>query len=55
LIDRERSKNAADPIVEAYKDYRGVRNGKYFAKIKAAAEKLAKAPDDMEILREMVR
>ena len=55
LIDRERSKGAVDPISEAYKDYRGVRNGIYFAKIKAAAEKLAKAPEDMEILRGMVR
>ena len=55
LIDRERSKGAADPISEAYKDYRGVRNGIYFIKIKAAAEKLAKAPEDMEILRGMVR
>jgi soluble lytic murein transglycosylase-like protein len=55
LIDRERSKGAADPISEAYKDYRGVRNRIYFAKIKAAAEKLAKAPEDMEILRGMVR
>ncbi|WP_198118985.1 transglycosylase SLT domain-containing protein [Massilia rhizosphaerae] len=55
LIDRQRSKGAADPISEAYKDYRGVRNGIYFTKIKAAAEKLANAPEDMEILREMVR
>lgn len=55
LIDRERLKGATDSISEAYKDYRGVRNGIYFAKIKAAAEKLAKAPEDMEILREMVR
>ncbi len=55
LIDRERTKGAADPISEAYKDYRGVRNGIYYAKIKAAADKLAKAPEDMEILRGMVR
>jgi soluble lytic murein transglycosylase-like protein len=55
LIDRERSRGAVDPISEAYKDYRGVRNGIYFTKIKAAAEKLAKAPEDMEILRGMVR
>jgi soluble lytic murein transglycosylase-like protein len=55
LIGRERSKGAVDPISEAYKDYRGVRNGIYFAKIKAAAEKLAQAPENMEILREMVQ
>ena len=55
MIDRERSKGAADAISEAYKDYRGVRNGTYFAKIKATAERLAKAPEDMEILRGMVR
>lgn len=55
LIDRERAKGAPEPISEAYKDYRGVRNGIYFAKIKAAAEKLTKTPEDMEILRGMVR
>jgi hypothetical protein len=40
---------------EAYKDYRGVRNGIYFIKIKAAGNKLATAPEDMEVLRGMVR
>jgi soluble lytic murein transglycosylase-like protein len=30
LIDRETKKGALDPIAEAYKDYRGLRNGVYY-------------------------
>lgn len=38
-----------------YKDYRGVRNGIYYNKIKAAAEKLEANPDSMQVLRDMVK
>ncbi|WP_229261177.1 PAAR domain-containing protein [Duganella levis] len=50
--------SGADPqqaIDEAYKDYRGVRNGIYYRKIKAAADKLVDKPDSMQILRNMVK
>lgn len=55
LIDNHSSQSTAQAIENAFKDYRGVRNGIYYRKIKAAAEKLAAAPDNMQILREMVK
>jgi hypothetical protein len=53
LIDKARREGAADPIAEAYKDYRGVRNGIYYQKIRAAAERLKRDPDDVAVLREL--
>ena len=53
LIDRARREKRADPIVEAYMDYRGVRNGIYYRKIYAAAERIKRNPDDFEALRAM--
>jgi hypothetical protein len=53
LIDRARREKRADPIVEAYMDYRGVRNGIYYRKIYAAAERIKRNPDDFEALRVM--
>jgi hypothetical protein len=53
LIDKARREQQADPIAEAYKDYRGVRNGIYYQKIKAAADKLERNPDAIEALREL--
>jgi hypothetical protein len=53
LIDRARREKRADPIVEAYMDYRGVRNGIYYRKISAAAERIKRNPDDFEALRVM--
>lgn len=55
LIDRETKKGAADPISEAYKDYRGLRNGIYYRKIKSGAAELAKQPESMDVLRAMVK
>ena len=55
LIDNEKKKGAADPIAEAYKDYRGVRNGIYYKKIKAMADKLKDNPDSMQVLRDGVK
>lgn len=55
LIDKRRGDDAADPIAEAYKDYRGFRNGIYYTKIKAAAGKLAAQPESMQVLRDMVK
>lgn len=55
LIQRQKRKGAAEPIVEAYKDYRDKQNGVYYRKIKAASEKLHAAPDSMQILRDMVK
>lgn len=55
LIDRETAKGVDDPVAEAYKDYRGLRNGIYYRKIKAGADELAKQPDSMDALRSMVK
>jgi hypothetical protein len=53
LIDKARREKRADPIAEAYMDYRGVRNGVYYRKIAAAAERLKRDPDDIEALYAM--
>jgi hypothetical protein len=53
LIDRARREHRPDPVAEAYMDYRGVRNGIYYRKIRAAAERLARDPDDIGALRAM--
>lgn len=55
LIDKRTADGSHDPVAEAYKDYRGLRNGIYYAKIKAASEKLKADPESMEVLREMVK
>lgn len=55
LIDKRTAEGVHDPIEEAYKDYRGVRNGIYYKKIKAAGEKLKSEPESMQVLREMVK
>ncbi|MEO5934734.1 MAG: transglycosylase SLT domain-containing protein [Duganella sp.] len=55
LITKNSAAGASSPVAEAYKDYRGLRNGIYYDKIKAAAEKLSANPDSMEVLREMVK
>jgi hypothetical protein len=54
LIDKNTAAGSSDPIVDAYKDYRGIRNGIYYRKLKEAAEKLKASPESMEVLREMV-
>lgn len=53
LIDKATSEGNFEPVVEAYKDYRGVRNGIYYKKIKLAAEKLKEMPNSMQPLRKM--
>jgi hypothetical protein len=53
LIDKARREKRADPVAEAYMDYRGVRNGIYYRKIAAAAERLERNPDDIEALYAM--
>lgn len=53
LIDRARHAGCPDPVAQAYKDYRGVRNGVYYRKIRAAADRLARHPDDVGALRAM--
>lgn len=55
LIEKRTAGHAVDPVVEAYKDYRGVRNGIYYSKIKAAAERLTTTPESMQVLRDMVK
>lgn len=55
LIDKRTADRSADPISEAYKDYRGTRNGIYYTKIKSAADQLKASPNSMEILRKMVK
>jgi hypothetical protein len=54
LIDKARREGSPDPIAEAYKDYRGVGNGIYYRKIRAAADRLKREPDSVEVLRELV-
>jgi hypothetical protein len=54
LIDKARQEGAGDPIAEAYKDYRGVRNGVYYQKIRMAADRLKRDPEDVGVLRELV-
>jgi hypothetical protein len=53
LIDKARREGQADPIAEAYKDYRGVRNGLYYQKISAAADELKRHPESLDALREL--
>jgi hypothetical protein len=53
LIDKARREKRPDPVAEAYMDYRGVRNGIYYRKIRAAAERLKRDPDDIEALQAM--
>lgn len=53
LIDKARRERRADPVAEAYMDYRGLRNGMYYRKIRAAADRLARDPDDVGALRAM--
>jgi soluble lytic murein transglycosylase-like protein len=55
LIDKRTADHSADPIAEAYKDYRGIRNGIYYTKIKKAANNLAAKPESMQVLRDMVK
>jgi membrane-bound lytic murein transglycosylase MltF len=50
LIDRARVARFPDPVAEAYKDYRGVRNGIYYQKIRAAADRLKGDPDGVAAL-----
>jgi len=47
LVERARRAGSTDPVAEAYKDYRGVRNGIYYQKIRAAAEQLWRQPDSL--------
>lgn len=54
LIDKAKREGSADPIAEAFKDYRGVRNGIYYRKIRAAAERLKRNPDRVKVLRTMI-
>lgn len=42
-------------IDAAYKRYRGISNGIYYNKIKACADKLKTDPDNMQVLRDMVK
>jgi hypothetical protein len=51
LIDKAKREGCADPVAEAYKDYRGVRNGIYYRKIRAAAERLTRDPDSLAALK----
>ena len=55
LIEKNTKHGASDPVAEAYKDYRGIRNGIYYTKIKAASDRLAAKPDSMQVLRDMVK
>jgi hypothetical protein len=45
----------ADPAVAAYIKYRGVTNGIYYRTIKACADRLENDPENMQLLRDMVK
>lgn len=47
-------KNKSD-VDAAYKSYRGKSNGVYYKKIKEYADKLALQPENMQLLRDMVK
>lgn len=53
LVDRAIEAGFADPVAEAFKDYRGVRNGVYYQKIRAAAERLRLEPDSPEAFKSL--
>ncbi|ULU23586.1 transglycosylase SLT domain-containing protein [Dyella terrae] len=55
LIDHRTRQKKDDPVAEGFKDYRGVPNGIYYKKIKAAADKLRNDPDNVKILQDMVQ
>jgi len=55
LIDKARRDGSADPVAEAYKDYRGVRNGIYYEKIRAAADSLRSNPYSLAALKLLER
>jgi len=55
LIDKAKREGCADPVAEAYKDYRGVRNGLYYRKIRAAEEGLERKPDSLAALKLLER
>jgi hypothetical protein len=44
-----------DPVAAAYIKYRGVTNGIYYRKIKTCADRLKNDPENMQILRDMVK
>lgn len=46
---------ADNDLVAAYKKYRGKENGVYYNKIKSCADKLKEQPDNMQLLRDMVK
>lgn len=50
LVDRARRAGSADPVAQAFMDYRGVRNGVYYRKIRAAAERLKRQSDEPQAL-----
>ncbi|SDZ29931.1 hypothetical protein SAMN04487939_13410 [Lysobacter sp. yr284] len=54
LINVQKKKKAADPIAEAYKEYRDKDNGVYYKKISDAAALLKKNPESMQVLLDMV-
>lgn len=61
LVDRARRAGSADPVARAFEDYRGVRNGVYYRRIRAAAERLKRlsdgvaAPQALAVLHAMTR
>lgn len=46
---------ANNDLIAAYKKYRGKENGVYYNKIKSCADKLNQQPDNMQLLRDMVK
>ncbi|WP_312154857.1 transglycosylase SLT domain-containing protein [Lelliottia nimipressuralis] len=42
-------------LIQAYKKFRGKENGVYYIKIKSCADKLELQPDNMQLLRDMVK
>jgi hypothetical protein len=56
LLLRNAQRNGEpDPVAATYIKYRGVTNGIYYRKINAAADRLKNDPENMQILRDMVK
>lgn len=55
LVRNAQGTAATDAVAAAYIKYRGVSNGIYYRKIKACADRLKDDPENMQLLRDMVR
>jgi soluble lytic murein transglycosylase-like protein len=55
LVKNATNNGEPDPVAKAYIKYRGITNGIYYRKIKSCADRLKADPENMQILRDMVK